>query len=379
MSISICIYALLSIVNIFNGTGLDYVFHVTDWTKLIIVFLTIFFILINRKSSIDKSGVALCIVMAIDFGLVSFFKGYDSVGIKYMWFFALVYFLSMFEIDNEDIKKISLIYGGFGIIVLILYGFTSIFHGWNSNSIAMLGMHSYLILGVRYFQTGSKRDYIVFLALSLVYMYLLNFTYSRSCLLIIAGSICLILLHFKSKLLVKTGFRRILILLFPLFVVWLTVTVSSTDFYASLNMWSISTAQKTIFNGRDTIWSMGLEVIKNNFFFGTGSLNYFNWHNSAIVCLVGYGVIGYCLWLGSFQRLLRNISFFAEDEIVSGALGAFLLAYVQKSVELGLIAESPDMLMYIMLGIAFGRIKYIMKHQNSIDMNRRIEKKRYEY
>ena len=84
-------------------------------------------------------------------------------------------------------------------------------------------------------------------------------------------------------------------------------------------------------------------------------MNYYNWHNSAIVCLVGYGVVGYCLWIGVLKNILCRLSGYINDRYIAGAVSVFVLAYLQKSVEIGLIAESPDILIYLILGIAYGR------------------------
>lgn len=83
-----------------------------------------------------------------------------------------------------------------------------------------------------------------------------------------------------------------------------------------LNLWSYKQFQKPIFNGRDDIWLYGFRLLGKNPLFGTGNMNFNNWHNSAIVCLTAYGAIGYILWIGSFNHMLNKAQAWLEDYIV---------------------------------------------------------------
>lgn len=355
MSISVLIYTVLWIINLFNGTGLDYIYHVTDIAKTVILFLALVSLLVEKKIFISIWGFTLYLGLASVFSLVSIFSGYGLMGVKSLWVFVLLYFLAKIEVDEESIKQICLIYGFLGAVTLLLYGYTSIFNGWNSNSIAMIGMHSYLVLIIRYFKLKSMRESIGFITLSAIYMYLLNFTASRSSLIIVAIAVLIILANVRLERVLLGNLPSLIMLIIPIIVVWMTVKVSESGCMDSLNAWSLSTVQKSFFNGRDSIWKYGLEVISQNIIFGTGTLNYYNWHNSAIVCLVGYGVVGYCLWIGVLKNILSHLSGYINDRYIAGAVSVFVLAYLQKSVEIGLIAESPDILIYLILGIAYGR------------------------
>lgn len=88
-------------------------------------------------------------------------------------------------------------------------------------------------------------------------------------------------------------------------------------------------------------------------------MNFNNWHNSAIVCLTAYGAIGYILWIGSFNHMLNKAQAWLEDYIVQGCIVSFVVLYLQQTVELGLISQSPSILAYVILGMMFGRIKYL--------------------
>ena len=357
----VILYTILWFVNLFNGTGLDYVYHVTDIAKYVVIGGSIICICINRGVNITKREFMIYFGMVCVFASVSYLKGYGLMGVKYLWVFCLVYLLSNMQVEYCSIRWIGFLYGVLGILILVLYEYTNFFHGWNSNSIAMIGMHCFLMVLIPFWGCKMLSEKITFIFLGIAYTLLLNGTVSRSSTIIIILGVVIVLSKLPLYVFIKTNFRLIFILLIPLLIAILTVNVSQLSIISKLNVLSLSVTKKTFFNGRDNLWNYGFDIIKNYLIFGTGNLNYYNWHNSAITCLVGYGLTGYYLWLETIKQLLIKAKYFIDDRIVAGALAGFVFSYIQKSFELGMIAESPDILIYLILGLLLGRVNTLTK------------------
>jgi hypothetical protein len=139
----------------------------------------------------------------------------------------------------------------------------------------------------------------------------------------------------------------------------LVVGISKTEMAQKLDVWSYQQFNKPIFNGRDTIWEDGFQRLGNHILFGSGYLIEGYWHNSAIACLTAYGLIGFGLWVNSIYYMIEKARVWIKDYIIEGCIVAFLVLYVQQSVELGLFAPNPNLIPYIMLGMMLGRIGYL--------------------
>lgn len=365
----VIVYTLLWIFNLFNGTGLDYVYHVTDFAKIFVVGACLIRIFSEKKLMINKKNLIIYGGMIFFFIFTSIKNDSSFSAIRYLWVFCLLYWLSKLKIDYVSAKWIGRIYGLFGISILLLYNFSSIFSGWNSNSIAMIGMHSFLVFFISFYDCKLFKDRIIFTTVSTIYLFLLNSTVSRSCMIIIVLSLLAVFSLLKFSAILKTDFRLMSVLLIPLIIAIGTSLISNLGIVEELDIWSYSVFKKSFFNGRDYLWNQGFEVIQEHLFFGTGNLNYNNWHNSAITCLVGYGCVGFLFWIGTIKQLLVKAGRYTNDSIVMGAFIAFIFSYLQKSVELGLIAESPDILVYLILGILLGRINSLDRVKNT-DKNR---------
>jgi hypothetical protein len=57
--------------------------------------------------------------------------------------------------------------------------------------------------------------------------------------------------------------------------------------------------------------------------------------------------------------MIEKARVWIKDYIIEGCIVAFLVLYVQQSVELGLFAPNPNLIPYIMLGMMLGRIGYL--------------------
>ena len=360
---------ILWILNLFNGTGLGMVYQTTEKTRSLIYIAAIFIIIMKCREHhlwVDKQDFIIFGGMAFIFIAVSMFKGNGAMGLHYLTAFLLIYCLSKLNVYEKTVKLTGLVYAAMGLGVLYIYDYGSILSGWNGNTIGMTGLYSFLFFLISFHDVNSIRSKVIVVALTLIYIYLIIPTDSRSCTWFAIIAVLFALSIFPRNIILKTDSRLYLWLLIPLLVALVVVIISQGTYMQRLDLWSLQKFKKPIFNGRDEIWENGLNVLFNNLLFGRGNLEG-NWHNCIITVLTAYGIIGSTLWVMAFQRILSRGRLWLRDSIVVGCIITFLMMYIQQSVELGLICEAPNLLPYIVLGVMLGRIKYL--RENSIQEN----------
>lgn len=356
------IFGLLWVVNLINGTGLDMAYGVTEKFRLIVValfFLKIFFTGKNGSSKIEQRDFMGFAGMAVIFVLSTFLNGYGTEAFDYLWVFMLVYLLSDLHLNNRILFYISVGYCAAGLFILYIFNYSSILSGWNENSIAMLGMHSFLVFLISFFDSKSIRDKMVVVVVTIVCARMLDVTNSRSGMLFLIIGMLFAINVLPREVIYRNNQRINTFLLIPLIVAIVIIVISHTSFFPSLESWSYLKFGKPIFNGRDVIWAKGFQSLFQKPLLGNGSASLFNWHNSAVACLSGYGVLGYLCWILSFKNILLRAIEYLDDPYIQGCLVSFMVLYVQQSVELGLISKTPSILPYVMLGIMLGRAKYL--------------------
>lgn len=363
---NVAILVLLWVANLFNGTGLDSVYHVTDWiqrftillfiTKLYCKALKLHDLPVERNSFYTFGG------MAVIFILSPLVNGYGfKAGIEYLWVFCLVYLLAHLKIDEKTMFWTGLAYGIMGFAILYIYDFGSTLSGWNENSITMIGMHSYLIMLVPFFRIRRLKSKLALILSAILFSFLVVPTNSRSGILFGFFAVLLAIGVIPRKIVKKNRSITLLWLLFPLFIAIVVVIISKAGYRAALDQWSYRQFNKPIFNGRDELWVSGFNRLFSSPIFGKGNFNAANWHNSAITCLVATGIVGYAFWIASFDNILNRARKYLSDYIVTGCFVGFIVLYAQQSVELGFISGNPTWLGYILLGIMLGRVNYLRK------------------
>ena len=155
-----------------------------------------------------------------------------------------------------------------------------------------------------------------------------------------------------------------LILLFPLIVAIGIVLIKDLPVVEAVNDWSYNVFNKPIFNGRDIIWERGFKTWIKSPFIGNGNMNYGVYHNSAITSLVGAGGIGYIILIGVCYKLLSHAVKWINDSVVYGLATAFLIVWMQQSVELGMISSEPNIIPYMILGLLYARINTLESGQD---------------
>lgn len=356
--IYIILMVALWVLNLYNGSGLGETYHTTEYLRIVVIIVSVIVLLFtyikDKSSSINSDDIKIYGLMFIWFFACSLISGNGLNAIEYLWLYLLVYIIGKFKVHVFAIHLSCWLIGGAGIAVLWIYNYGSLFAGWNPNSIAMLGMHSFLFFMIPFYGKWKLYNKIILLAGIIVYTVLVLPTGSRSCLWFAILAFLFALRLLSPKILLGKEKRIVFFLLIPLIVATLVSWISNTSWFQELNTWSQQNFGKPIFNGRDNIWIEGFNTVFNNLLFGTGSLEVYH-HNSAISVMVSVGIIGYILWILSFYRIFKETFKYKNDNLISGMMISFTILYFQQSVELGLFASKATILPYVLLGMMLGR------------------------
>lgn len=354
-------------LNLMNGTGLGTVYHTIELSQLAAVVLSCWCLFAqvqkDRGLYAARKYFVPGLAMAAVFTVSSWFGGFGLQALDYLWAYLVVYIFANIRVRRKALRLAGLAYAALGAAILYIYGYGTALSGWNGNTIAMVGLFSFLIFIIPYFGATDRRSMLMLPGVALVYVVLLNKTDSRSCMIAIVLSILLIFRIIPTKGVLRSKKWLAFLLLVPLLVAGLVAMISGSGFADSLNTWSLQELGKPIFNGRDSLWIWGFQRLWENFFFGCGQIQAANWHNSAVDCLVAFGIVGFALWVRLFHVMLSDARHYSGDVCVAGSMIAFLVVYCQQSVELGLIGRNPNMLPYVMLGLMLGRVRYLKEKE----------------
>lgn len=364
----ICIVTLW-LLNIVNTSGYGQTSHTGEKISMFIYLCSIilFFYDKNTIKQIYLNYPYQILGTALFFIVIPYIQGYSD-GLDYLSCFFLVFCLSYFTPTQKIFVNSGIIIAFLGLFTIYeyKYGFMS---GWNENGIAMVGLFSYLFYGISLFGKNKKR--FIYLGYIITTLYLEEFLSmgSRSCLLAMIVSIIAILKQtYITKQLHKKNF---LFYCFntPLIIALIVCWFSTTEYFLRLDLWSMAQYDKPIFNGRDDLWNLGLEQLFDSYLLGLGVFK-INYHNSAIACLAVFGLIGYVSWISCLINLIRIMKFFINDIYVYGCICAFIIIFLQQSVELGFIEKTPNLLPYMMIGLGAGRARYIYKKYYNVTHNK---------
>ena len=309
-------------------------------------------------------GAAYLLIVTIWTTIIS---GHNML--DYIWLFGITYLLSLLPVYRAPMKMVSIMYGALGMAVLFIWNYGSAFSGWNTNSLAMIAFFSFSVMIVSF--TRTKQFSAIFVLLAYIFLY---FIWSES-LNSRSGTLFAIILFLGiwrvipfHKWLSKKN-MLLLLLLLPLVIAVFIVLIRNQSFVKELDYWSKVTFQKSIFNGRDTLWYQGFLRWLESPLIGNGNLCAANWHNSAVTMLVGGGAVGYCLWIFVIQCILKKGIDFLNDYIVFGLMLGFICIWLQQTVELGLVAGQANAIPYAMLGLLIGRVKTLEREHGHDNIN----------
>lgn len=358
----VVIMVLLWCANLFNGTGLGTAYQTSEKLRGLIFLLFFFILLIRCKRGYEHTKKIDFIIfssMSCLFIASSYFQGYAKMGVHYLSVFALIYVLSKLKVNERAVRMTGFVYFILGVAVLYIFNYGTVFAGWNPNTIGMIGLYSYLIFMIPYYSSQKSNFTKIFLIIAtFLYMSLIQPTDSRSCTWFAAIAVLFALSIIPKTMIVQTNKKYFWLLLVPFFVAIIVVLISKGSYMQTLDLWSMEKFKKPIFNGRDILWENGFQVLLQNFIFGSGSLAG-NWHNCMIGILTAYGVIGGVLWILALNTIIKKGRNWLNDVIVPGCIISFFIMYLQQSVELGLVHESPNLLPYIVLGMMLGRVNFL--------------------
>ena len=356
----VVLVAIIWIVNLFTGTGLNEIYHVTQYFAIIVYITTFSFVIIHsNRISYSKNNLGGFIGIIVVFLFSSIIHGHGFIAMNYLWVYFLVYVLSHFMYSDRDLFWIGLICVMAGFSVLFIYNYGTFLNGWNENTIAMISFFSYLLFLISFFKKQDKKTFVLLSAISCLFLINIFNTNSRSCIIF-----CIFVLLFAfrlldSQLLYKDTRRIIWVILTPLIIALIVVVISKGPYMYALDSWSLSKFEKPFFNGRDVLWDEAFTIFFLHPLLGIGTMSTNNWHNAVITCLVAFGGIGLILWLNGMRLIIDQGKQYTEDHIVRGCLVTFLIIFFQQSFELGLVSEDVNLLPYVILGLMFGRIRFL--------------------
>lgn len=354
---------LVWLSSLLNGTGLGDVYHTDRITIAMLVGLSVAFSLNRRQLKIPKDvffafGGTVCI-----FAFSELFHGKGFGGMQYLCCFLLIYIFSKIKVKERAMQLSGLVVLALGIAILVIYDYGTQLSGWNENSIAMIGLFSYILFMASFYNLRSHwSKFLILLAGGLVFWLTIP-TDSRSCMIVLAITILLALIMKPCPRVLRSRGWVTFFLLIPLLVAVITVVLSLSGAISNMDLWSQNTFNKPIFNGRDQLWIDGLRNLLRWPLFGSGDISANSWHNTAVACLTGFGILGYAFWLKCLYLPLKRGSLYLSDPIVTGCITAFLLMNVQQSFELGMFSPNPNLLIYLPLGLLLGRVRYLKERQ----------------
>lgn len=364
--IAIILAWLLSFV---EPSGWGQVMHLSDKINWLIVALSIGFWLLDplRRQKIQPW---IFWGLIITFILIPYIRDDSLQGASYLTSFLVVYIFSQARVTSTIIKYTGIAIAGMGLVIMWIYTRGSILSGWNDNAISMVGLFSYIYFAIFLIQKKDDRSFWTWNIVTIIYLWFLFSTECRSGMIFSVLTVVAIIWLNKTKYILSNKRWDLLLLNVPLIVAIVTIMLSETSIYESLDEWSTSggtefidpetgmirtRGAKPLFNQRHLLWQNAFDLLVNSNFIGTGTFQ-MNYHNSCIACLSVFGILGYICWIFYFQNIIKQYIPYFRDIIVVGCLIAFFMIYLQQSFDLGFISPNSNRLPYMILGLGLARI-----------------------
>lgn len=354
---------LVWLINLFNGTGLGAVYKTTELAMMIAMVIAIACVAFKMAKDgdilVQPRFFYTIVPLTLVFGGISILKGYGITGFESLWPFLIVYILSLTRPNITALRMTAIAYGAMGMIVLYVFNYMDTLKGWNPNTIAMIGLFSFLVFTIPFYGMSGWRSFVLLPLVGTAYVILLWPTESRSCIIAIIATLAVVLRMIPVRGIFRTSTGMWVLMFVPLISAVFISLFSIFGDISGLTQWSYETFNKPLFNGRDQIWINGFMQIFQRPLFGSGNNNAGYWHNSAVACLVSYGVVGFYFWIRMLYQILREGVPYMDDVVIIGSMAAFGIIYCHQSVELGIFAVNPSLLPYVILGILLGRVNYV--------------------
>lgn len=343
-----------------NASGLGLAYDTPSKTNLLIL---MWFWFVTRKYKIYgilKTNSILVLCTILSFIIFPLMTAGSFEGFSYLMMLPLVYCFSRQDVSETAINLSGYIVAGLGLFIIYVYTNTLILSGWNDNHIGMIVLFSYIYFSVSLYGNLSFKKVTVGLIISLLYIFMLSKTDSRSSIIFIILSVIFAYGGKLFKSLLQKRSFPFYALNIPLFISLICILFPELAVFEYFENWSQENFDKSAFNGRDTLWIESYNRLFNSYFIGEGKFR-INHHNSAVAVISVFGVIGYICWYKFFSKPIRLMQNFVNDKLVFGFLASFLLIFWQQSVELGFVSASPNMIPYMILGLGISRARNLSK------------------
>lgn len=339
-----------------NVSGWGVLMRTPEKMCWIILIWTLYLMGIKGRRFLPKFGGVHLFGILLFFILIPFIISGKFDGALYLFAFLTIFCFSNINISEKELSVSSWIIGGLGLGLITIYARTEILSGWNDNGIAMQCLFSFIYFSV-YFNTASKKwQRFLGWGVAFLYVMMINGTESRGALLFMLVMMFLMFaksffINFISKVKV-----RFFILQLPFIIAIVTVFIASQSWFSEFDTWYKMNYNKPLFNGREVLW---LETFESMLDYPLGRGEFvINYHNSAVACLGVFGIFGYLCWIYFFKKQFDILTSYFDDYIVYAFTCAFIVIYLQQATELGFITSCPNMLPYMMLGLALGRVRW---------------------
>ena len=365
-----CGMVLLWLINLLNGTGIGNAYRTTEYARLI-TFAIIAFLMILRASRNGQWRAAkryfyVLLPMTLLFIAMPLINGHGWVGLNYLWVFLVTYLLSQTKPDRLTMVWVGGAYAVLGLAILFIFNYMDALDGWNPNSIAMIGLFSYLVFIIPYYGAHGWKSRVILTLVGAAYVVLIWPTESRSCSIAVVIALLLVFRIIPAEKTLNSRKKIFWALQIPLIIALLGCLIALTADIEALNNWSLDKLGKTFFSGRDQTWLKAFETLLKKPLLGTGYVDFGIYHNSSVACLIAFGIAGYALWIRLFYILLCDALPYHADVCIAGAIVAFFVIFWQQSVELGLFAPKPNLIPYIILGLILSRTRCIKERGNTL-------------
>lgn len=330
-----------------------------DTVNMAIFILSIlFFIFIPSRRPTTPAYIFLGLI--ITFILIPYITSESFQGASYLTSFLVVYLFSQARVSYRVVKYTAIGIGVGGLIILEIYLNGDTLSGWNDNAVSIFGLFSFFYFSIFLSLIKGTRKFVFWNIITVFYLVLLFSTDCRSGMIFSVLGVLAIIYARRVKKFINKRTYELLILNIPLIIAFIVIAIGNSDSFAELDKWSHDSNGKGVFNGRNELWEMSLELLAQTDYIGVGRF-FLNFHNSCIAALTVFGVAGYVFWELYFFDILKKLRAYMADRIVYGCMVSFIMIFLQQSVELGLISTNPNLLPYLILGVGLGRIYRIKK------------------
>lgn len=351
---------IICLVSLLADSGIGMAYGLYEKAMLVIILLFVLLPLARTllKGEIWLKDLLLFLGLVLVIGLWPMFQGCGDLGIQYGWLLLVPFVIGQIPFSTRDVRAIGLVCGGFAFSVLASNLFFGLFSGWNPNNIAMAAFLGCAVCSAAPWHGGlEKTVHRIFLVVMAFWVLRLD---SRSCFFGILPLLCLFAFNIiQPSVVLHHRLIRRLLLVAPALIAVVVVVFQNMEIFNVLNDLSQEYFGKPIFNGRNEVWELGLQILSASPLLGTGYLDSGLWHNVAITMLTAFGLGGYLLWVGLFDRIMEKACAFGQDTVLSGCAASFLSIMFQQSFELGMVSNRGSILSYLLLGVMLGRMRYL--------------------